>query len=79
MRPTLVVNPSDDDEFSDYGHRLLTEWITLDDFRQRLRARYPRAAVHQRELANEAARVWYVYREGRWVPSRRAGRSESHP
>lgn len=74
MRPTLVVNPSDDDGFSDYAHRLLTEWITIEEFHQRLRARYPRAVAHQRELSAESNRVWYVYREGRWVPSRRRER-----
>jgi hypothetical protein len=76
MRPTLVVNPSDDDEFSDYAHRLLTDWITPEEFRQRLRARYPRAVAHERQLTGEPARVWYVYREGRWIPTRPPRRSD---
>jgi len=71
MRPTLVVNPSDDQTFRDYAERLLGEWMSVREFEMRLRARYPRAVVHARELTSEPATIWYVYREGHWTPSPR--------
>ena len=70
MRPTLVLNPSDDDAFREHALLTLAEWMTPEEFEARLRARYPRAAVHVRLLTSEPQTVWYVYREGRWVPSR---------
>lgn len=73
MRPILVVNPSDDEAFRGFAERLLAEWMTIGEFEARLRARYPRAAVHARELTSEPRIIWYVYREGHWVPSRRTG------
>jgi len=41
---------------------------TPADLQQALRTHHPRAVVHQRELEGERAVVWYVYREGRWIP-----------
>ena len=73
MRPTLVMNPVDDDQFTEFAERLLADWMSITEFEERLQARYPRAAVHARELTNEQQTVWYVYREGRWVPSHRTG------
>jgi len=34
----------------------------------RLRERYPNAVVRPRELSSESAVVWYVYRDGNWIP-----------
>lgn len=73
MRPILVVNPSHDETFREFAGRLLAEWMSLGEFETKLRARYPRAAVHARELASEPRIIWYVYREGHWVPSRSIG------
>ena len=44
---------------------------TTDELERRLRARYPRAVVHARRLADEPVVVWHVYRDGRWVPLER--------
>ena len=39
------------------------------DLQRRLRAWYPNAVVRPRDLANEQSNVWYVYRDGHWIPS----------
>ena len=39
---------------------------------RKLRERYPLAVVRPRDLSSERTAVWYVYREGSWVPSTRA-------
>jgi hypothetical protein len=41
--------------------------LTIDQLQAHLRARYPEAVVHARELAGERILVWYVYRDGRWT------------
>src|SRR5207247_11201215 len=42
---------------------------SMDELDHRLHTLYPTAAVHARELTGEANLIWYLYREGRWVPS----------
>jgi hypothetical protein len=39
------------------------------ELERRLRTSYPSAVVRPRDLANEPFVVWYVYRDGHWVPS----------
>ena len=47
---------------------VLANGVTAPDaFQERLRERYPRAVVRQRELASEPFTIWYCYRDGRWV------------
>jgi len=67
-RPTLVLNPPDDDGFTslavglvDRGQRNPTR------FQAELRATYPAAVVRRRGLAGESVDIWYVYRDGHWV------------
>ncbi len=68
LKPTLVVNPTDDGLFAEFAQVLVDDGtVTIGEFERRLRAVYPRAAVHARLLAGEPALIWYVYREGRWV------------
>jgi hypothetical protein len=68
MKPTLVVNPSDDEVFAKFAQLLIDHGAaSTEELESRLRALYPRAAAHARELAAEAVKVWYVYREGHWV------------
>ncbi len=68
-RPTLVLNPAGDDEFRLAAVNLVEngflEPALLQDC---LRARWPRAIVRPRELAGEHSHIWYVYRDGHWVP-----------
>ena len=71
MRPTLILNPADDEGFSAAARAIADEGISNPaELERRLRLAYPRATVHARELAAEPILIWYVYREGRWVPPR---------
>ena len=71
MRPTLVVNPVTDREFGAFAERQIQEGaVTVEELQARLRVRYPHAAVHRRELANEPITIWYVYRDGHWTNPR---------
>jgi hypothetical protein len=71
LKPTLVVNPASDRVFADFTEMLVDHGVrSLEDLASRLRAVYPDATVHRRELTGEAQVVWYVYRDGHWVNSR---------
>jgi hypothetical protein len=71
MRPTLIINPVTDRTFGAFAQRQLDDGpLTVAELEVRLRVRYPRAAVHARELAGERTTVWYVYRVGHWTNSR---------
>jgi hypothetical protein len=67
-RPTLVLNPADDEEFRSAAELLMqngfAEPALLEDC---LRLRWPAALVRPRELAGERAEIWYVYRDGHWT------------
>jgi hypothetical protein len=68
--PALHLNPSDDDGFATDVARLLASGVRdASEFERRLRVWYPGALVRPRDLAHEPFVVWYVYRDGRWVPS----------
>jgi hypothetical protein len=70
-RPILIVNPRSDPAFVAFAEAQLDE--AQEDaaaMEAALRVRYPRATVRERGLATEAT-TWYVYREGRWIPSER--------
>ena len=71
MKPVLIVNPADDADFAADAHARLEEdgADTPSSLQRSLRERYPRAVVRARELSSEPSQVWYVYREGTWVPS----------
>jgi hypothetical protein len=70
MKPILVANPATDSVFVSFADMLVDHGArspaALED---RLRTEYPRAVVHERVLAGESATIWYVYRDGRWVPT----------
>lgn len=66
-RPTLVVNPRSDPDFQELAERLANEAQRPDQLQAALRAVYPLVVVHERQLSAEWIRVWYVYRDGRWV------------
>lgn len=75
-RPTLVLNPADDEDFRAAAEALLDCGILHSVLLQEcLRERYPRTVVRPRELAGENTEIWYVYRDGRWVRSGRRGKS----
>ena len=63
------MNPPDDRPFVACAELLLGRGpASAEDYQGYLRAAYPHAIVHIRELASEPRVVWYVYRDGRWVP-----------
>jgi hypothetical protein len=67
--PTIVRNPPDDHAFRQAVDDILASGVTDPGVaEERLRARFPRAVVRERDLASELSAVWYVYREGRWIP-----------
>ena len=72
LRPTLVLNPPDDEEFGSYAMGLVEGGVVAPEaLEDGLRRRYPAAIVRPRELAGERAEIWYVYRDGRWVRPQR--------
>jgi hypothetical protein len=67
-RPTLVLNPLDDEDFRSTAWRLIEGGIVEPDaLQERLRQRWPQALVRPRELAGERTQIWYVYRDGHWI------------
>ena len=71
-RPVLILNPRDDVQFAAFAEELTGEdGLDAPELQGRLRGRYPKAVVRPRDLSSERTAVWYVYREGYWVPSTR--------
>jgi hypothetical protein len=67
-RPTLVLNPPDDDAFRSLAEDLVQDGAELPEKLQAsLRSAYPLALVRPRALAGEQTQIWYVYRDGHWV------------
>jgi hypothetical protein len=68
--PALFLNPADDLAFAGEVERLMDAGISeAAELERRLRASHPGAVVRPRDLSNEPFVVWYVYRDGHWVPS----------
>jgi hypothetical protein len=66
-----VTNPADDRLFAAVALRLADESVTRPEELQRLlRIPYVRSVVRRRDLVGEQYETWYVYRDGRWTPSR---------
>jgi hypothetical protein len=69
MRPILVVNPRSDPSFVDLAEAVAHEGVDGPiELQTRLRAVYPDVVVRERGLSGDSPAVWYVYRDGRWVP-----------
>lgn len=69
MSPTLVVNPRHDIDFVTRAAAIVAGGIDSPSALQdRLREHYPRVVVRARELNGEPFTIWYVYREGHWIP-----------
>ncbi len=69
-RAILVLNPRDDAEFIEAAERLASEAERADDLARALRPLYPTVVVRPRDLTGERQPIWYVYRDGSWVPRR---------
>ena len=68
VNPILIINPRSDEVFVDRVQMLANSADVPDELQERLRIEYPSAVVRARDLEGERRPVWYVYREGRWVP-----------
>lgn len=68
MSIVLVVNPASDREFARLARASLEGVTSPGALEAALRAAYPRCVVRPRLISNERFVVWYVYREGHWVP-----------
>jgi hypothetical protein len=67
-RPVLVLNPATDGAFHTRTRELAEGSRTPAELQEALHVHYPEAVVRSRDLAGEDE-TWYVYRDGRWVPS----------
>jgi hypothetical protein len=70
-RPTLLVNPQSDARLRATLDAVLDEHApgTPAELEALVRPEYPRLVVRARSLEHESVVVWYVYREGYWVPA----------
>jgi hypothetical protein len=70
-RPTLLVNPPTDLRLRATLDEVMEEQAprTPAELETIVRPVYPRIVVRARSLEHESVVVWYVYREGYWVPS----------
>lgn len=69
QRPILIAIPVDDSKFASRAQQILSDGVSGPAALQAaLRIDYPKAIVRARELSSEPQTVWYVYREGRWIP-----------
>ena len=68
MRHVEHVNPRDDVTFVALVDRLAAATDDAEVLEAQLRETYPDALVRTRGLSGEAIEVWYVYRDGIWVP-----------
>jgi hypothetical protein len=70
----LFLNPIDDAEFSALAESLAGDpQITPEELQGGLRLTFPAAVVRARDLSGEKDRIWYVYRDGHWVPPTKEG------
>jgi hypothetical protein len=69
VKRTLVINPRTDAVFVATVERESESTLDPGALQARLRAVYPNVAVRPRLLDGERVEIWYVYREGHWVPS----------
>jgi hypothetical protein len=68
--PVLIVNPATDLAFLCLAERALdTGPLVPGQLQERLRVTYPQTLVRARDLSGERGEIWYVYREGHWIPS----------
>jgi hypothetical protein len=70
MGANLFLNPADDEDFVGRVNELMDAGAAEpNELEVRLRTWYPDAVVRPRDLANERSNVWYIYRDGHWIPT----------
>jgi hypothetical protein len=71
------MNPRHDTDFVTLAQAIVAEGIDSPrDLEERLREHYPRVVVRARELNGEPFTIWYVYRDGHWIPGLAEPREE---
>ena len=79
MSITLVLNPRADPHFVALAQSIVADGVAEPrELQARLRQDYPGAIVRARELDGEAQSIWYVYRDGHWIPATGGPPEESH-
>jgi hypothetical protein len=74
-RVVVVLNPAGDAEFrAAVDAAQMAGVASPSDLEARLRPVVPRIVVRRRELDGEPVEVWYVYRDGHWIPAAEGGR-----
>lgn len=70
MSPTLVLNPRHDGVFVTLTEAIVAEGVGSPwELQERLSQQYPDVVVRARELDGESFTIWYVYRDGHWIPA----------
>ena len=69
LATTLVLNPRHDTAFVQLAESLAEDADEPTVLEERLRTKYPDVVVRARDLADESFTVWYVYRDGHWIPA----------
>ena len=63
----ISLHTANDAAFAAYAESTVEDGATsTGELERRLRAEYPRAVVHARQLSDELDLIWYLYRDGRW-------------
>lgn len=69
MNRIRFLNPRSDRSFVGLVESVMREGIrSRQELEARLRAVYPEAVVRERGLYGDVSPIWYVYRDGHWVP-----------
>jgi hypothetical protein len=77
VSPTLVLNPRHDIGFVTLAEAIVSGGIDSPGaLQERLREQYPSVVVRARELNGEPFTIWYVYRDGHWIPGLAETREE---
>jgi hypothetical protein len=67
--PVLLVIPASDWQLAARAHEILGAGVrSPSELEARLRDLHPSLIVRRRDLSGESSELWYVYREGHWVP-----------
>jgi hypothetical protein len=69
LSTTLVLNPREDTSFVALAEAIVAEGVdSPGELEGKLRPHYPSVVVRARELEGETFTIWYVYRDGHWIP-----------
>ena len=77
MKRIRFLNPRSDRSFVRLVEDALrTDIQTPGELQARLRTVHPKAVVRERGLQGDVSPIWYVYRDGHWIPDADAAEEE---